>query len=129
MGITSIALGSALALGAAVAAPVALATPAAAAPSCSAGYVCLFNETDGADGLRVAYQYRLSTYVGQTYYGSAVALNDSVEAVFYNFQRVGAAFYHDANYAREITRYYVGQQGFRNWTPGATNSASSHNEI
>lgn len=114
----------------AVLAVAVFATPAAAAPTCSSGYVCLFNETNGSDGVRVAFQYGRSSYAAMTFYGSKIKLDNAVEAVHYNFQKVRLRFYTQAGYkGTRITQYVPGQQGFRNWTAANCNILSSHQEF
>ncbi|XBH22444.1 hypothetical protein V5R04_04260 [Jonesiaceae bacterium BS-20] len=109
---------------------VAAAVPASAVPSCASGYVCLFNRPLGSDGLRVAYQYGLSNYVGKTYYKSMVSLNDSVDAVHYNWRFSRIDFWTGSQYQGVlITRYKPGEQGFRNWSTFNRNVASSHREL
>lgn len=109
---------------------VAAAVPASAAPSCASGYVCLFNRTDGSDGIRVAYKYGESNYAGKTFYNSSEKLDNNVDAVHYNWNSSRIEFYTGANYNdRFITTYKPGEQGFRNWSSGNKNVASSHKEI
>lgn len=105
-------------------------TAASASPPCSSGYICLFNETEGSDDVRVAHQYGLSNYAGSTYYNSKISLDNSVEAVHYNWNSSSVSFWTQKSYeGTKITTYKPGQQGFRNWTAANCNIASSHKDL
>lgn len=113
-----------------VGAGVAASVPASAAPSCSSGYVCLFNRTNGSDGIRIAYQYGIANYANKTFHNSSVNLDNNVDAVFYNWQNSRISFWTGANYSgAQITTYKPGEQGFRNWSAANRNIASSHKDL
>lgn len=107
---------------------LAVAAPATAAPTCSATYVCLFNETDGSDNVRSAFKDPLSNYAGSTYFSHpSIGLDNSVEAVHYNWGTSSIRFWTQGGYGGTvITSYAPGQQGFRNWTAANSNIASAH---
>lgn len=119
---------------------VGLAAPASAGTGCASGWLCLFSETNNAHERENWWQFGEYSYgtddkwLTQNSQGTWVEVwpadyvNEDVEAVNYQWQIDNVTFYWDYYYAQgtKITDYEVGEWGFRNWSAGNCNIASSH---
>lgn len=115
------------------------AAPAHAAPGvdCAAGWVCLFDENNNSNGWERAFQFERPNYTTWQW-GSYedswhlipnTSIDNAMNALNYNWQQDGIEFFY-GHYGSlgSITTYVVADNvgGYRQWSPGNQNRASSH---